>query len=381
MSRTSQTSASVDGLRRQRTPEQTRANRRRRMPFLALGLLSFFCALYGGLWRLGLDLPHGASVAPLHGPLMIGGFFGTLIGLERAVALGNRLVLASPALSACASLLALAGAPEPLVAGLYLAAAIILAIASFSVLRVERQFFTFVLALGAACWAAGNAAWLAGAAIPDAVGWWLLFLVLTIAAERLEMSRLLGMTTLGQALFAGCVVLALAGAAFGLFSSFGAALLGFAFLFLALWLVRHDIALRNIRRAPHLRFFGICMSVGYGWMALAGAALLLAPPAQAPFGYDLVLHAILIGFVLSMALGHSIIVIPALTGAAAPYHSAMYAGLVLLHGSVALRVVADLLEWPAGRMASGPLTVMGLLAFLTVLFRQIRAAARSRRTP
>jgi hypothetical protein len=189
------------------------------------------------------------------------------------------------------------------------------------------------------------------------------------------------MTMLGQALFAGCVVLSLAGAAFGLFSNLGAALLGFAFLFLALWLVRHDIALRNIRRAPHLRFFGICMSVGYGWMALAGAALLLAPPAQAAFGYDLVLHAILIGFVLSMALGHSIIVIPALSGAPAPYPSAMYAGLALLHGSVALRVVADLLEWPVGRMASGPLTVLGLVAFLAVLFRQIRAAARVRRAP
>ena len=378
MSRASDTIAPVDGLRRQSTPEQRRANRRRRMPFLALGLVAFLCALYGGLWRLGIDLPHGASIAGLHGPLMIGGFFGTLIGLERSVALGNPLVFSSPALSACATLLALAGAPENIVAGAYLAPAAILAIASFSVLRVERQFFTFVLALGATCWAVGNATWLAGASIPDSVGWWVLFLVLTIAAERLEMSRLLGMTLAGQGLFGGCVLLSLAGAAFGLFSTPGADLMGLGFLFLALWLVRHDIALRNLRRAPHLRFFGLCMSAGYGWMAMAGAALLLSPPAQTAFGYDLVLHAVLIGFVLSMALGHSIIVIPALTGAAAPYHPSMYIGLALLHGSIALRGVSDLLEWQPGRVASGPLTLIGLLAFLVVLVRQIRAAARQR---
>lgn len=65
-------------------------------------------------------------------------------------------------------------------------------------------------------------------------------------------------------------------------------------------------------------------------------------------------------------------------GAAAPYHPAMYVGLGLLHGSVALRVIADLAESPLCRMASGPLTVIGLVAFLAVLFRQIRVAARRR---
>lgn len=373
-----ETIAPVDGLRRQRTPEQRRANRRRRTPFLALGLLSFFSAIYGGLWRLGIDLPHGASIAGLHGPLMIGGFFGVLIGLERAVALGSRLVFLSPAFSVAASLAALGGAPERAVAALYLMAALILAAASFSVLRVERHVFTFVLALGASCWAMGNAAWLAGAAIPDAAGWWLLFLVLTIAAERLEMSRLIGVTGAGQVGFAVCVLLALSGAGFGLFAPAGAGLMGLAFLGLALWLVRHDIALRNLRRGPHLRFFGLCMSAGYGWMALAGSALLLAPPGIAPFGYDLVLHAILIGFVLSMALGHSIIVIPALTGAAAPYHPAMYVGLGLLHASVLLRALADVAQWQPGRLASGPLTLIGLIAFLAALVRQMRAAARAR---
>jgi len=104
----------------------------------------------------------------------------------------------------------------------------------------------------------------------------------------------------------------------------------------------------------------------------AGMALLVAPPAVAPYGYDLTLHAILIGFVLSMAFGHSVIVIPAITGAAAPYHPTMYVGLALLHASVAARLCGDLLAYEPARLASGALTVCGLIAFGVALGWRIR---------
>ena len=98
--------------------------------------------------------------------------------------------------------------------------------------------------------------------------------------------------------------------------------------------------------------------------------------ATLAYGYDLALHAVLIGFVLSMAMGHAVIVIPAITGAAAPYHRAMYLGFAALHASVALRVAGDLMTWDNGRMLSGPLTILGLLAYIAVIARQIRQAAR-----
>ena len=127
--------------------------------------------------------------------------------------------------------------------------------------------------------------------------------MLTIAAERLDMSRLLGVGRVGVAAFLACVALLFAGASLGLFDVAGSRLLGAGFLTLAVWLMRHDIALRNLRRAPHLRFFGASMFAGYVWMAAAGLGLIVASPASSPFGYDLALHAILIGFVLSMAMG------------------------------------------------------------------------------
>ena len=134
---------------------------------------------------------------------------------------------------------------------------------------------------------------------------------------------------------------------------------GAGFVALSLWLVRHDIALKNLRHAPHLQFFGACMSAGYLWLGVAGLALIATPPSTLAYGYDLALHAVLIGFVLSMAMGHSVIVIPAITGAAAPFHRAMYLGFAALHASVALRVASDLTAWDCGRMASEPLTILG----------------------
>ena len=62
--------------------------RRRRAPLMALALVALFAGLWGGLIRLGLSLPSAVtSAAELHGPLMALGFLGTLVSLERAVAL------------------------------------------------------------------------------------------------------------------------------------------------------------------------------------------------------------------------------------------------------------------------------------------------------
>jgi hypothetical protein len=59
-----------------------------RLPLLGLAGAALLAGLWAGLVRLGWAVPpgHPAWVAN-HGPLMISGFLGTLISLERAVAL------------------------------------------------------------------------------------------------------------------------------------------------------------------------------------------------------------------------------------------------------------------------------------------------------
>lgn len=355
-----------------------KANRRFRIPYVALAVSCFLAAIYGGLWRLGWALPHAGHVGDLHGPLMIGGCFGTLIGLERAMALDERWILSAPSLSALAAALLIGGVPVPVGGALLLAAAAVLTAASVCALMHESRLFTAVLAGGAACWGLGDAMWLLKDDVPSAAPWWLLFLILTIAAERLEKSRWSAMGKGAQKTFALGILLLIGGASFGLFNAAGAFMSGAGLLILAAWLAREDLSSRSLESAPHRRFLKGCMGAGYTWMAVAGLALLGMPPAAFPLGYDLVLHAILIGFVLSMAMGHSVMVVPAMTGATTPYHPAMYVGFAVLHLSVLDRVCADVFAWMPGRLASGPLTVFGLLLFAAALTRQIGIAARAR---
>ena len=77
-----------------------------------------------------------------------------------------------------------------------------------------------------------------GGSVPDLVGWWLAFLVLTIAGERLEFSRLMPQRRGSEALFLFAAGLLAAGAQNGLMTENGAVLFGVALLVTTLWLLR-----------------------------------------------------------------------------------------------------------------------------------------------
>lgn len=62
--------------------------RRQNVPFLLLAALALLAGLWAGLIRLPWALPPlRPALSMAHGPLMIGGFLGALISLERAVGL------------------------------------------------------------------------------------------------------------------------------------------------------------------------------------------------------------------------------------------------------------------------------------------------------
>jgi len=309
---------------------------------------------------------------------MISGLFGTLISLERAVALDRHWSYAAPVLSGLGTLLLLAGAPEAVGAGAYAAAAVVLAGTSLLITMQQPAVFTGALLFGALAWLAGNILWLMGGAVPELIGWWLAFLILTIAGERLELSRLVPQRRGSEALFLFAVGLLSVGAQNGLMTENGAVLFGLALLVTTLWLLLHDIARLNIRRSGQTRFMAVCMLAGYLWLGLAGMVLIAFPPGASGFGYDVALHAVLIGFVLSMVFGHALIILPAVARIRLRYAPVLYAPLLLLHASVALRVGAGLADWEAGRMASGALTLLALAGFAASL---ARASRNDRKAP
>ena len=62
-----------------------------------LALLTLVAATWAGLLRLGWQWPTlRPTLALSHGPLMVAGFFGTLISLERVVAMGKRWTYIGP---------------------------------------------------------------------------------------------------------------------------------------------------------------------------------------------------------------------------------------------------------------------------------------------
>src|SRR5574340_455088 len=82
-----------------------------RFVFLVTALAALLLGLWTGLLRLGWVLPRlRPGLALAHGPLMVSGFLGTLITLERAVALGRPWTYAVPLVTAVGTLALMAGA-------------------------------------------------------------------------------------------------------------------------------------------------------------------------------------------------------------------------------------------------------------------------------
>lgn len=165
------------------------------------------------------------------------------------------------------------------------------------------------------------------------------------------------------------------GVVIGMFAlQIGARLTGLGMLALALWLLRFDIARRNLgHRLPLTRYIARCLYVGYLWLGFAGLLTLWYGAVNAGVIYDAILHSIFVGFTISMIFGHAPIIFPAVLNRALPYHPSFYVSLVLLHTSLIMRVVGDLGGWFDLRRWGGMLNEISILLFLAILAITIRS--------
>ncbi len=337
------------------------------------GALSLMAGMWSGLARLGVPVPSpGAEIVVGHGPIMLSGFLATLISLERAVALGRTWGWAAPALCGTAAVAMLAGASHSVLPPLVHAAGLAFVGVSAAVAWKQPASFTLTMLVGTLCWFVGNAVWLAGSPVFAAVPWWAAFLVLTIAGERLELSRLGGVTPAATRVFAAIVaVYLLAIAATPVWPDTAPRVMGAALIALASWLVRWDVARRTVRTSGLPRYVAVCLLTGYGWLTLAGALMIaLGMPIAGP-QYDAIWHSLFVGFVLAMIFGHAPIVFPAVFRISVPYTPLMYGWLALLQTSLAVRIGADLVGATALRQWGGTANVVAIAGFLlTVALRK-----------
>lgn len=335
---------------------------------VGLGLLaagSLAAGFAAGLSRLGL-LELSAVPPDLHGAFMLSGFFGTLISLERAVASGQKPALIVPALSAAAAgLLFISPSASALL--FVVAGAGLLVLTAHAAIRLP-QLFTGVMLTGAALWPAGTFWWLAGGSLAEASYYWLSFLILTITAERIELARLRKTGAGAAKALTGIVALLCLALASGepLAQHLGLetpVLLPLALVLLAFWLITHDIARTTVRKTGLARFSAVALLSGYGWMIAAAALLVLRPPALAVFGHDAVIHALGLGFVLSMVFAHAPVILPAVAGVRVRYTPSLYLPLALLQLSCALRVSGDLATQSGLREGAAWLSLISLVLY------------------
>lgn len=352
----------------------------RHIPFLFLAILALLFALWAGLMRLGWRLPAlTPSLALAHGPLMISGFLGTLITLERAVAMKQKWMYLTPLLAGLGWLVTLL-LPSPPLGPILLTFASLGGVAILTVMtHRETAFHTVTMLLGMLTWFAGNLLWLFGWQIFQVVFFWQGFLVLTIAGERLELSRVLRPSRTQQILFGAIIFLYLAGIIITTFNlQLGTRLNGAALIFIALWSTRNDIAWRNIKhKLPLTRYIAWCLALGFVWLGVGGALSLGFGAQAAGPRYDALLHAIFLGFVISMIFGHSPIIFPAILGVPINFQPAFYIQLILLHVSLALRVFADYANLFSLRMWGGLLNEVAVLLFIGMTVYSVRKSLRA----
>lgn len=324
----------------------------------------------GGLARVGTVPamaagPTGASAIALHGAVMVCGFFGTLIALERAVALHRGFAV--PLLAGAGGVAGFAFG-EPAIAGVAWLAAGLGFVALYVHAGLTRAWSLHlgVEGLGALCLALGSAAWLAGLRTASIMGW-TAFLVLTIAGERRELTQMVRLPAWARRAFVVVIAALLAAVAMSWFDVTERAAVALWWLgcaALALWLLRFDLAPRAWREPGWRGHTAQALSVGYVWLLVAAVAGLAGQRLD-----GVALHGLLLGFVFGMVFGHAPIILPALARLRPEYHALARWPLWIMAASLVLRA-AGLWGGPAGALAlAGAGHALAIVGFAAVMAR------------
>ena len=337
-----------------------------RIPLIALGGLSLITAIWAGLVRMDWNLPiPNLSFPETHGPLMVVGFLGTVIGLERAVALKKSWAYGTPIFAALSAIAQLSKLPEPWGQMFAVISSVFLLTVFCSLWWHQHESYLVIIGLGAVLWFVGNLLWLVDYPYFIVAGWWAGFLVLTITGERLELSRFRSLPRGSRLLLFFAIAVFVLGLSRISISEPGSRVAGAGLMAIALWLLRWDIAWRTIRIAGLSRFMAASLLSGYCWLFTAGVLwIIYARDFIAGPHYDAMLHSIFLGFVFVMIFAHAPVILPSVTDVSFPFQKPFYAHLILLHLSLLLRVSGDLAELPPARMWGGVLNGLAIVLFL-----------------
>jgi len=336
-----------------------------RLVRLAIGAaagLALVAGLASGLARTGIG--SGLGSVTLHGPLLILGFFGAVIGAERAVGLGLAWAWMAPGLAALSIALVVGGADPRVTALATVGGGLALCMVFLVAHRIQPEPHLEVMAVGAACYLGAGVAWMLGAGPADLVPWLAGFLVLTIAGERLELARMVRISKAAHRVMLATIAVFVLGAVASLVTDeIGPRVAGIGLLGMAMWLGRYDVARRTVRMSGVTQHMAVALLGGYVWLAVSGTIWAIFGLDAGTLVYDAAVHGLFLGFVMSMVFAHAPVVLPAVLGWDLPYRPVLWVPLGLLHASVAMRVVADLAGAATLRPWAGAANVVAIASF------------------
>jgi hypothetical protein len=331
------------------------------LPLVLIGLIA---GISGGWIRLGSVIIPLTEGAAQHGLLMVGGFLGTLISLERGMVMKHKVWFLVPIISGLSSLFLIAGQFQ---IGIILLIAASLGLSAIMHLQSVRHphFHSYLIYLGAVCWFLGNFMVWYHVLIAAGTTWWIGFLLFTILGERLELSQFLPVPAWSRKLLG-----ALAGLFFvGLvvpFHGWGNEILGVAGVLLAAWLLYFDMAKVAAKKGHQFRYIGIGLRVGYVWLLIHGL-ILLSLEGQVLY-YDLLLHTFFLGFTFSMIWAHAPIIFPLIFGIReTPYHPILWWGWGIFQLTLAGRIASGglgLMEWRKLFGVANGWAILGMFALM-----------------
>ena len=326
------------------------------LPFV---LISLVIGILAGLFRMGWSIPIG-DVAGEHGALMTGSFLGTLIVLERIVALKKKWLYVIPVISGMSLVFFILG-EQAIAMSLLTIGSLGLIYIYIDLINRFGEYYFYVMMIGAIGWAVGNIIMIISPFYPQAAPWWIVFILLTVFGERLELSKFLPQTKSKKITMIIAISFFLVGVIFP-YHSIGKIITGTGLILLATWLWNYDIARKSVKAQGMHRYTGSLLLAGYFWLFVCG--LLMIIDVNSLYIYDAMLHAFFLGFTFSMIFAHAPIIFPGVAGLTIrPFHDTLFIWAVLLQVTLAMRIISGLLMETHYRTLSGMLNAVIIILF------------------
>ena len=145
-----------------------------RLPFMIVAFINLLVGMLAGLIRIGWSFSV-TSIAVHHGAIMVGGFLGTLILLEKVIPLKKKILFVFPFINALGLLIVVPGFYQSGQAFLLIGALGLLIVFLLYFKRQPHDLSVIVMMIGACCQIGGHVMLISKQFYPMAFPWWMAF--------------------------------------------------------------------------------------------------------------------------------------------------------------------------------------------------------------